>query len=442
VIPAPVLLIAPVSGERDLLTTQLQRHGHPVSRIDSAAQARGALEEIDTRGLVLVLDLADPEALKFLRAPAVQRAGLPVVCIADRRKPDATSEALRLGIADLIARPVIEADVLAAIGNAREFVSVAGSSKPEPAPGLELPADSVFGASPAIREVLALVRRIAPSRCNVLILGERGTGREMVARAVHAQSPRRDHPFVRVACTGAAVAELDAVLAGDVPPGSTVYLEDLNELSDDLQRRIVEVVRRRDAAADTQTPGARSDGHDLRFVGASPPRIADLIDRGEVRADLVESLGVVRIELPPLRQRTEDVPLLATHFLKEACRRNGIPPKTFSRSALMLLAALPWPGNAAELRALTERLAVLISRGVVLLEDVLANIRLDGAEALGRPRGTLKEARERFERDYVASVLLHHRGRMGAAARELGIERTNLYRKIRQLNIRWTAGAD
>ena len=101
----------------------------------------------------------------------------------------------------------------------------------------------------------------------------------------------------------------------------------------------------------------------------------------------------------------------------------------------MLLGALPWPGNAAELRSLAERLAVLVPRGSVLLEDVLANIRLDGAEAMGRARGTLREAREDFERNYIVSVLQHHRGRMGAAASELGIERTNLYRKIKQHNI-------
>jgi len=157
-----------------------------------------------------------------------------------------------------------------------------------------------------------------------------------------------------------------------------------------------------------------------------------------VRRGLVESIGTVRIDLPPLRQRSQDVPLLATYFLKEACRRADIPSKTFSRSALTLLAALPWRGNAGELRSLTERLAVLVTRGVVLMEDVLANVRLDNAEAVGHSRGTLREARDRFEREYVTAVLQHHKGRMGAAARELGIERTNLYRKIKQLNIRWT----
>jgi two-component system nitrogen regulation response regulator NtrX len=290
----------------------------------------------------------------------------------------------------------------------------------------------VFGASPAIREVLALVRRIAPTRANLMVLGERGTGRESVARAVHAQSPRRDKPFLKIDGPQAPAA-LATVLHGTPAPGTTIYLDEINNLSMGAQQEIIEFLRHHEG---------REESLDLRFIAATPPRVDDWVERGELRADLVETLGVVRIELPPLRQRTEDIPLLATHFLKEACRRHGIPPKTFSRSALILLAALPWPGNAAELRALTERLAVLISRGIVLLEDVLSNVRLEGAEALGGPSGTLREARERFERDYVAAVLQHHRGRMGDAARELGIERTNLYRKIKQLNIRWTAGAD
>ncbi|MEP6917375.1 MAG: helix-turn-helix domain-containing protein, partial [Acidobacteriota bacterium] len=149
-------------------------------------------------------------------------------------------------------------------------------------------------------------------------------------------------------------------------------------------------------------------------------------------------IAIVQIDLPPLRQRVEDVPLLATHFLKDACRRNGMELKAFSRSALTLLASLPWSGNGSELRALAERLAVLVPRGTVLLEDVLASVRLDGAEAITRERGSLRNAREQFEREHVTAVLQHHKGRMGAAARELGIERTNLYRKIKHLHIQWT----
>ena len=427
--PAPVLLIAADTGEREGLAEMLERRGHIVTRLEQAAQVRARLDEQPDTEFVIVLDLARPEALRFLRARVVP-ANIPVICVADRRKPEASSEALRLGIADLVARPVPEEELVAAIANAREFAHAVGESRPEPAPALELPAGSVFGASPAIREVLALVRRIAPSRCNVLVLGERGTGRESVARAVHGQSSRRDRPFVKVECS--TVEPSLPSLATALAPGSTVYLDEMNELPAAGQRQLLEIVRQREGA----------DAADLRFVGGVAPRVDDRVARGDLRPDLIEAIGVVRIELPPLRQRTEDIALLATHFLKEACQRNGIPAKAFSRSALTLLAALPWPGNAAELRVLAERLAVLVTRGVVLLEDVLANVRLDGAEALGGRSGTLRDARERFERDHVAAVLQRHRGRMGDAARELGIERTNLYRKIKQLNIRWTTGGD
>jgi DNA-binding NtrC family response regulator len=425
--PSPVLLIAAGTGEREGVKEMLERRGHAVTEVDDATQARAILEDRPDPGLVVVLDLARPEALKFLRAPVVQRAGLPVICIADRRKPGASSEALRLGTADLVTRPVTEDELTAAIANAFEFAQTAGGPRPEPVPGLELPPGSVFGASPAIRETLALVRRIAPSRCNVLLLGERGTGRESVARAVHAQSQARDKPFVKIECGGRA-GELPQEICDPLAPGTTVYLEEIAELTAEAQRQLVEIIRRR-----------ADDGADIRLVGSAAARVDDWVGRGELRADLVEALGVVQVQLPALRQRTEDIPLLATHFLKEACRRNGIPPKTFTRSALTLLAALPWPGNMAELRALTERLAVIITRGLLLLEDVLANVQLEGAVALGGPSGTLREARERFERDYVVAVLHHHRGRMGDAAHTLGMERTNLYRKIKQLNIRWTA---
>jgi len=159
------------------------------------------------------------------------------------------------------------------------------------------------------------------------------------------------------------------------------------------------------------------------------------VERRAPLRELVEALAVVRIDLAPLRQRPEDVLMLAPHFLKEACREADLAAKTFSRGALQLLRALPWRGNAAELKSLCERLAILVSRGIVQLDDVLANVRLDAAEPVVRSDETLRQARERFERDYIAAVVQHHRGRIGAAAKQLGIERTNLYRKLKQLNI-------
>src|SRR6185295_1385855 len=156
-----------------------------------------------------------------------------------------------------------------------------------------------------------------------------------------------------------------------------------------------------------RTP-VRTDTARPRLIVGAEPRIFDLAERRAPLRELVEALAVVRIDLAP---------------------------KTFSRGALQLLRALPWRGNATELKSLCERLAILVSRGIVQLDDVLANVRLDAAEPVVRSDETLRQARERFERDYIAAVVQHNRGRIGAAAKQLGIERTNLYRKLKQLNI-------
>jgi DNA-binding NtrC family response regulator len=424
-----ILVYSSVAGAQESLAAAVVEPGHDMVVVESAVQAAARLAGggID----LLVVDLATPDAHKFLRKHAASRGEIPILCIADRRRPDLASEALRLGVVDIIPRPIVTDDVTAALANAREFTHVARAAEQEP-PSPEA-ADGVFGVSSAMRDVLAVVKRVAPSRCGVLIAGERGTGREMVARAIHSYGPRRDSAFVKIVCGDQWSAEFETLIAGKLPAESTVYLEDFGELPPEAQIQLESTIRQ---LGDERSPSSGS----LRFVGSIVPRGADPALRGQVRAGLIETIGVVRIDLPPLRQRAQDIPLLAMYFLKDACHRADVPPKTFSRSALTLLGALPWSGNAAELRSFTERLAVLVPRGVVLLEDVLGNIRLDHAEALGRPRESLREARERFERDYISAVLQHHRGRMAEAARDLGIERTNLYRKIKQLNIRWLIG--
>jgi two-component system, NtrC family, nitrogen regulation response regulator NtrX len=424
-----ILLLAPDTPDRKELAAFLTDRNELFTAmdpytVDPAKVAKSGVAAI-------VLDLGSNDAIKFLKKYAAYENRVPVVCIADRRRAAASAEALRLGAIDIVARPFRSDEVIAAIANAREFGAVAEWPDEPFDPPMDVPVDGVFGASPVMRDVLGIVRRVAPSRCAVLILGERGTGREMVARSIHAHGPRQHHPFIRIACDdGTSEAELGPLLNGSPSPGATVYLDNIGDLPMDLQIRL----------EDHLFAQVGSSGEGMRFLASAQPRIFERIDRGLVRRNLADALSVVRIDLPPLRQRPQDVPLLAMHFLKEACRRNNAPLKTFSRSAQMLLSALPWAGNAAELRSLCERIAVLVPRGVVLLEDVLAHVRFDGVEALGGPTETLREARDRFERDYVSAVLQQHRGRMGAAARQLGIERTNLYRKIRQLNIRWIGG--
>jgi DNA-binding NtrC family response regulator len=340
-----ILLINPQPADRDDVVASLNHSGHQVLVVESAAQAPARLAQ-GTFELV-VIDLASADALRFLRKHSAQRGATPVVCIADRRKPEASTEALRLGVADIVGRPVRQDDLLAAMANAHEMVRVAGRAVAPVPVDVTDSADGVFGASPAIRDVIGMVRRVSQSRCGVLIVGERGTGREMIARAVHAQGARRDRPFLKVVCADATSPEFEQVFNSGAPAGATVYLEDLEDLPTDLQVRLETRVRSVEQAAvpvgvqGTPTSGAAGEPTSARYVAGVLPSINDLVQRGAVRGSLVDAVGVVRIDLPPLRQRPEDIPLLAIHFLKDACRRADQPSKTFSRSALTLLSSSP-----------------------------------------------------------------------------------------------------
>jgi two-component system nitrogen regulation response regulator NtrX len=166
------------------------------------------------------------------------------------------------------------------------------------------------------------------------------------------------------------------------------------------------------------------------------PGFDSAVQDGRIREDLFRRLSVLRIDMPMLRNRREDIPALANYFLREICAAQRVPPKTLSRSALSLLSALPWRGNATELRRLLESIVTGIQGGRgIALEDILAHVKLDGGGGLLCSGGTLKQARSRFEKEYIASVLEQHRGRISDAARALGIQRTNLYRKMRSLKV-------
>jgi two-component system nitrogen regulation response regulator NtrX len=314
----------------------------------------------------------------------------------------------------------------------------------------------VFGSSPAMRKIVELLPRISPSRCPILLYGERGTGREMLARAIHGHA-RRDAPFVTVDCSSSTPQELEHELFGAASQrrtdgqeerrsvervtqhsklvkssGGTLFLMNVAEMPVRVQAKLHRLLRDREAMLLTEKQRVELD---VRPMAAVEPGFEAAVEEGRLRRDLYERLSLIRIELPPLRQRREDIPFLANHFLKEICRSAGSPIKTLTRSALTLLAALPWRGNAPELRALLERLVLLTPHGSIRLEDVLAQVRLDGSDISATGGTTLREARLRFERDYIAAVVRQHHGRMGEAAAALGIQRTNLYRKLRQLSV-------
>ncbi|HJR60718.1 MAG TPA: sigma-54 dependent transcriptional regulator [Vicinamibacterales bacterium] len=394
------------------------------------------------------------DALRIARAVRNRHPEAIVIGVADPSRPHAAAEAIRAGVFDVLPRPPSARDLRALIANAREQANLAASVAPVRA--VEFPAYGVVGTSAAMRPVMELVQRAAAGQCGIMICGERGSGREMIARAIHAHSVQRDAPFVTVDCSAPEPEDVELQLFGvlvkrgsNAPErrslervrrngrlyqaaGGFLFLENVAEMSARAQARLVRVLRDREVFSEE---ARERIGLTVRIVAAADGSINTALEEGRLRPDLYERLSLIRIDVPALRQRREDIPVLATHFLKELCQANGTPLKTLTRPALTLLSALPWRGNVPELKGLLERLILLVPQGLIRLEDVLAHTPLEGSPSPIRLDATLRQARARFESEYIAAVLQHHRGRIADAAKVLGVQRTNLYRKMRRLNL-------
>jgi DNA-binding NtrC family response regulator len=406
-----------------------------------------ALSELEQRDLPVLLDLSRGDAaLQSAREIRHQRAATLMFAVVDARRPDLTTEAVLAGMADIFARPLGGRRVACAIAREQRYESR------EPAAEA---ADDLYCQSPAMLAVMPLVERAAKMRAGVMIRGEEGTGRQVAARAIHAMQ-NNGGAFVTVDCSSREIEDLDRCLFGHAGRshggesarglevigaqgrlyealGGTIYLQNVAEAPTRVQSRLARVLRDREATlADT----GESIVFDVRPMASAGDALDVAVEDGRVRDDLFRRLSVIRIDMPPLRQRREDIPALANYFLRDICAELRVPPKALSRPALSLISALPWRGNATELRILLERVLTGLPGGRGIgLDDVLPHVRLETGSGVHAASGTLKQARAQFEREYIAAVLDRHRGRISEAARALGLQRTNLYRKMRSLRV-------
>ncbi len=303
----------------------------------------------------------------------------------------------------------------------------------------------LLGRSAAIGRIQELVRRAAVADGAVLLVAEAGVDVESVARDLHARSRSPRVPWVVVDCgsvqldarlfgtPGSAQTDLESISPDSLIAsacGGTIFLSDVTELPSGVQTRLARIVR--DGEVRIQ---GREVATDLRILaGAAPSIDADVHER-RFRPDLYRRLAVTRIDLPSLRDRPGDVPAFVERVLQDLSSANGSTPRSFTHAAVALLSALTWPGNLAELRGAIERVLAQTHDDVIQVEQVLPALQLERSLTPFIPVGNLREARIRFERDYIAAVLQHHGWRMADAAQTLGIQRPNLYRKARQLGI-------
>jgi two-component system, NtrC family, nitrogen regulation response regulator GlnG len=474
-----VLLADDDPGIRTVISRALSREGHAVQATGHAASLWRWIE--DGLGDVAILDviLPDENALDLLPRIRQRRPELPIIVMSAQNTLLTAVRATERGAFDYLAKPFDLTNLLTAVKRALALPRK-GPAEPEPTPASldeQLP---IIGRSPPMQEIYRIIARLMGTDLTVMINGESGTGKELVARAIHDYGKRHGGPFVAVnmaaiprelieselfghekgAFTGAGARKIGRFEQAE---GGTLFLDEIGDMPLEAQTRLLRVLQ----SGEFMTVGGRTPIRaDLRIVAATHRELRQLVGQGMFRDDLFYRLNVVPIRVPPLRERTEDIPVLVQHFLGRA-RAEGLPGKTIEPDAMTRLKAYPWPGNVRELENLVRRLAVLYAQETIGADVIEAELR-EGMPGFGQAEGengdlsdTISRHLEQLfgtadgrlplpglhgrmmrdvERPLIAKVLAATRGNQLKAASLLGLNRNTLRKKIRELDIEVVRG--
>ncbi len=459
-----ILVVDDEPGIREQLVDLFARLGHATS---TAATGELALAELDAKPFdVAVVDLnlgGGIDGIDLLRQARAGHPDLTVVLISARATIAKAVEATKLGAFDFLEKPLEPKRLELLTGHLAER---AGLKRRAREAALGAPGGfAMLGGSEVMRKLAAEIERVAPTQGKVLITGENGSGKELVARAIHLGSRRAERPFVKLNCaaipkdlveseifgyekgafTGAMQAKRGKLEAAD---GGTLFLDEIGDLSLEAQAKLLRAIETGEVE---RVGGTKTATVDVRIISATHKNLPVLVRDGQFREDLYFRLNVLPVHVPPLSARREDVALLAEHFAREFAEAEGLSSKELSPAALEALEGYSWPGNVRELRNLMERAVILVPGPVIGpadLHDWLVPVTRRAAgegegsgegqedrDAAGAP-ANLREELEHREADTILRVLEEVRWNVTQAAAQLGVDRTNLHRKMRKYGIR------
>jgi DNA-binding NtrC family response regulator len=381
-----------------------------------------------------------------------------VIMITGFATVDSSVEAVRAGAFDYMPKPFTATQLRIVMGRAAEQVRLAREQrKPERA------FPNIVGKSEALAKVLSKVTRVAPTEASVFVSGPSGTGKELIARAVHAASPRRERPFIALNCAAVPEHLMESELFGhekgaftgadsqrrgllEAANGGTFFLDEVAEMSLELQAKLLRVVQERRIR---RVGGEVEIPVDVRWVSATNRDLEEAVRAGALRADLFFRLNVVPIRMPSLRERRDDIPLLVQHFLGRYGEQYERPNVRLPEQVVQALLEYDWPGNVRELQNVMERIVSLSSDGEVLMDELREQLEprrthhsrtIRGVVMADRPFHEAKaEAISDFERAYLRSLLMQHHGNISRAAREAGIDRKTIHRMLVKYELDSTA---
>jgi two-component system nitrogen regulation response regulator NtrX len=465
-----ILIVDDEAGVRASLTGILTDEGYRVDVVETGEAGVKAVESNRYELALLDVWLPGIDGIETLARIQAIDPDLPVVVISGHGTVETAVKAVRLGAADFIEKPLSLERILLAVSNSlrrRKLEQEVRALKAE----VEHK-NQIVGESDAIRELLGVIRQAAPSNGRVLITGENGTGKELVARGIHQQSLRSAGPFVEVNCAAIPEELIESELFGhtkgsftgatasrkgkfEIADGGTLFLDEIGDMTLKTQAKVLRALQEQKIEP---VGGSASVSVDVRVIAATNKNLEDEIRRGTFREDLYFRLNVIPIHVNPLRERRSDIPMLVKHFSKGYAAEYGRHIKDYSPEAMAMLVAHDWPGNVRELRNMVERL-VIMSRGDVIEAGDLGVLRSSqGAEATTPLAGsvgssspsalaslhdasipcdfeTLALAREDFERRYIAKKHESCHGNMSRTAEALGVERSYLYKKMKALGL-------
>jgi DNA-binding NtrC family response regulator len=431
---------------RALLVATLEEAGHQVLGAEDGQAALDVLASRDVDVVLLDLNMPRVSGLNVLAAlPSLQSDAKFIVLTAFGTVESAV-EAMKLGAYDFMKKPFEEAELLHVVDRALDALTARRELARVRSAKRELGLAGIVGKSAAMTHVFRLLERVAPTRASVLVTGETGTGKELVARAIHELSPRSNRPYVAVNCSAIPDTLLESELFGhtkgsftgaiqsrrgliEEASGGTLFLDEISTLNEDVQVKLLRVLQDRRV----QRVGSNNAvSVDFRLVAATNQDLAPRVAAGEFREDLYFRLDVFPIEVPPLRNRREDIPLLTSHFLSTYAEEHGLEPPRLPPSTLSRMVAYDWPGNVRELENFIERSMIMYGgRDGFPFDLPRRHVSGPGADLLGQAldgRWTL----EHLEREYLLASLERNQWQQAATADMLGINRRTIHRKLKR----------
>jgi two-component system response regulator HydG len=455
--PVRLLVVDDDEEHADTLADALELDGYACKVASSGREALAALAEESWDAVLTDLKMPDVSGLEVLAEAVVRAPEVPVLVITGHASWETARDAIQGGAADYLSKPVDLSELRTKLGRAVETARLRRDHDELQRQNVELRRqidkrygfEGILGHSPQMQRVFEVLGQVASSSATVLILGESGTGKELIARAVHSNSPRTDANFVAVNCAALSEGLIESELFGHVKGAftgavtdkegriayadqGTLFLDEVGDMPLATQAKLLRVLETREVI---QVGGNESRKVDIRLVAATNRDLRGMVADGTFREDLLFRLQVVTIDLPPLRDRTGDVPLLVDHFLSELAEEHGRVVRGVSPEARALLVRYAWPGNVRELRNAVENM-VLLARGEVLtVDDVPESIK--GSEG-GAGRGSLdlagRSLRE-IERELIRVNLELMEGNRARTAQVLGMGERTLYRKIKEYDL-------